>query len=1024
MDFTSSSVSRDRAHPRALRKAYGFEDSIMSDERPVTTAPTLLPTEPVGTLTTRPTIIVGIGGSAGALDGYERFFLSLPQGSGMAFVVVPHLDPHHQGLMPDILQRCTSMPIVLIEDGLAAQPDQVYVLPPGHSLTIMNGILLLDDLELAKGKVIDHFLESLAADQGERGVGIILSGMGRDGTRGVQAIREHFGLVLVQDPQTAEYPSMPRSAAETQLANDVLPAEELAPRLYTFVTQKAALRTEDVSNEGGQPGAPLQKILRLVRVRTGHDFTRYKRSTLVRRIDRRMKSHRLEDITAYLRLLQDSPEEIQALFQDFTINVTSFFRDVEAFDELKEHLRDYIPAHKQEMDNVRVWVAGCSTGEEAYSVAIVLHELMEELKDERAFKVQVFATDIDPEAIEKARTALYPREIEYVVSPARLQRAFHKQDGGYQVRPEIRNLVTFAIHNTFGDPPFTRLDLLCCRNMLIYLSSELQAEIMSVFHFALRSGGLLFLGASETVGRDRDHFSPLNLRWKIHQRGDGVSAALPVGQVFSTNSLVPSPPRSVAPPRPARTENVAQLAQGLLLAQHVPPAVMVGESGEILFVHGPTARYLELPAGTVLTNVFEMARGNLRYELPAAVRQAISERREVVRAGVPVEVEGLLRTVDLTVRPVPGLMPGLLLIEFQERPEGGAVPTPPDQADPMLTLQRELQYSKETLQATVEEMGVSMEELRSANEELQTTNEELQSTNEELTTSKEELQSLNEELTTINAEHHRVIHDLAQANDDLKNLLDSAGIATVFLDNALKIKRFTPQISQVINLMPVDVGRPISDISVNLQYEFLARDIARVLDTLEVFEAQVQTRDGLWYLMRITPYRTSDNFIDGVVVAFTNIHLVKSLEQQVQDTAAYAEQVLNSLHDPLLILDNDLRVLTANRALLSLLHASWAQVKGERVYNLGNFALDTPELIGLLHDVVATEEGVVDRVIDLQLPHLGRRRMKVEVEPIVSDDRAGVLLLLKLEDVTALLRRAAVEGEDLTGDAQEPGSDS
>lgn len=534
------------AHPTTRRKAHVFWEATMPDERLPSDAPTSSPPEQTSP-PARPGAIVGIGGSAGALDGYERFFLSLPAGSGMSFVVVPHLDPQHQGLMPDILGRCTTMPVEQIEDGRAAQPDRVYVIPPGRSLSIMNGVLLLDDLGAAQGRVIDTFFEALAADQGERAVGVILSGAGSDGTRGIQAIREHFGLVLVQDPQTAEYPSMPRSAAGTLLASDVLPVEELALRLYTLVTRQETLRAEDLSAADGQAGVPLQKILRHVRVRTGHDFTRYKRSTLVRRIDRRMKSQRIEDITGYLRFLQDSPEEAQALFQDFTINVTSFFRDVEAFDDLKEHLRGYIPEHRQDLDNVRVWVAGCSTGEEAYSVAIVLHELMEELQGELAFRVQVFATDIDPQAIEQARYGLYPREIEYVVSPERLRRAFQPRDGGYQVCPEIRNSVTFAVHNTFGDPPFTRLDLLCCRNMLIYLLPELQAEIMAVFHYALRPGGLLFLGASETVGPERDRFRPLNLRWRIYQRTVAAPTALPAGQVLSPGR--PQRAADAAPPR-------------------------------------------------------------------------------------------------------------------------------------------------------------------------------------------------------------------------------------------------------------------------------------------------------------------------------------------------------------------------------------------------------------------------------------------------------------------------------------------
>ncbi|WP_221087995.1 CheR family methyltransferase [Deinococcus aquaedulcis] len=963
--------------------------------------------------------IVGIGGSAGALDGYERFFLSLPADSGMAFVVVPHLDPDHRGLMPDILARCTGMPVLQIEDGMAAQPNTVYVIAPGHSLSIMNGVLLLEDLEAAQGRVIDTFFEALAADQGESAVAVVLSGMGTDGTQGLQAIKEHFGLVLVQDPQSAEYPSMPASAAGTQLADDVLPAEELAPSLYMRVTRRQTLRVEDLVQDG-QAGVPLQKILRLVRVKTGHDFSNYKRSTLIRRIDRRMRNHRLDNVAQYMRFLQDVPQEIDALFQDFTINVTSFFRDAEAFADLKENLRTSVLTQKQDMDTVRVWVVGCATGEEAYSVAIVLHELMDELKTERVFKVQVFASDIDPQAIEKARYGLYPPEIAYVVSPERLAFAFEEKDGGYQVRSAIRESVIFALHNTFGDPPFTRLDLLCCRNMLIYLKVELQRQIMNIFHYALRPGGLLFLGASETAGSDRDLFRPLNLRWKIYVRGEGAALPLLLGQGVSP-STPPVPhtvPESKVVPG-GRAGSVPHLAQSLLLAHHAPPAVVINEGGDIQYVHGSTARYLELPAGTVMTNVFDMAREGLRYELPALVRQALAEHREVVRR-VSTEVDGAPCEIDVTVRLLPARAQRLLLIEFQERATGRLDPPPAEHADQILTLQRELQYNKETLQSTVEEMAVSMEELKSTNEELQTTNEELQSTNEELTTSKEELQSLNEELTTINAEHQRVIFESMQANDDLKNILDSAGIATVFLDNALRVKRFTPRISRVINLMPVDLGRPLSDLNVNLFYEHLTADIVRVLDTLEVFETQVRTRDEHWYLMRISPYRTSDNFIDGVVVAFTNIDRIKALEQQARDTSAYAGRVLDSIHDPVLVLDARLRVVTANRALYTLLRSSPAQVRGERLHHLGNFMLDEPELLQRLHEVLAGGEAVVGQVLTLHAPHLGPRQFKIEVDPVPGEDETSVMVVLKLEDVTELMRRAAAEGPDWTGDAGPP----
>lgn len=951
-----------------------------------------------------PSAIVGVGGSAGALDGYERFFLGLPAGAGLALIVVPHLDPQAPALMPELLRRCTPLPVLAVTDGLLLEPDTVYVLPPGHSLSLMNGRLLLDDLELAAGRVIDHFFESLALDQGERAVGVLLSGMGSDGTRGCAAIKEHFGTVLVQDPTRAEYPDMPRSVADSGLANAVLPAEELGPRLYSLLTQAPPVDPAELGMS-----APLQKILRLVRVRSGHDFSQYKRSTLVRRIERRMHGLGLKSVAQYVQLLQDTPAELDELFGDLTINVTSFFRDPEAFEELSDQLRRYLLEHKQDHDPVRVWVAGCSSGEEAYSVAIVLRELAQELEGRLSFKAQVFATDIAVSAVDRARAGHYGPEIAAVLSPERLAAHFLAVGGGYQVRGELREMVVFALHNTFGDPPFTRLDLLCCRNVLIYLGQDLQRQVLALFHYALRPGGLLFLGASETVGPERERFRILSSRWKIFQRGEGSPGTLPSLHAVSSGLALSN---EAAPLRPPRAREVDARAQALLLGEYAPPAVVVSETGELLYVSGRTARYLELPPGKSSLNAFDMGRGALRFELPAAVRQAALEGRELTRAALAVDIDGAARFVDLTVRPMGS--GGPLLVVFSERamPDEARASLPP--SDRVSALERELVLSRESLRASLEEMAVGMEELKSTNEELQTTNEELQSSNEELTTSKEELQSLNEELITINAEHHRVIADLAQAGDDMRNLLESAGVATVFLGNDLRIRRFTPRITRVINLMPVDVGRPLTDISVNLRYEALTQDIARVLDTLEAFETQVQTLGGQWYLMRISPYRTSDNFIDGVVVAFTNIDLVKNLEHQLREALDLAAGVLNSTVDALLVFDAEQRVVASNRALQELLRLGPDQLQGERLYHLADFALDQPELQARLHQTVAAEQSLTNFVIDLKLPYLGERKMKVEAEPLPQGE-GNPLFMLKLEDVTGLLQQAARQGEDLRG---------
>ena len=954
------------------------------------TAPSAPPPDvsasPVSPVMGGPPDVVGIGGSAGALDSYERLFLGLPPVSGMAFVVVPHLDPLSSGLMPGILQRCTGMPVVEIEDGMSLQSDRVYVIAPGFSLTLTGGVLHQQARTRADTRLIDQFLTSLALDQGERAVAIVLSGMGSDGTQGIQAIKAHGGRVLVEDPRTASYPEMPRSAAATNLADDVLPVEDVAARLLEFSARTRPLEAQAPSEDGAESGAPLQRILRLVRAHTGHDFTRYKRATLVRRIDRRMKGQQITDISVYLKRLESSPQEIEALFQDFTINVTSFFRDAEAFETLKAQLRTYLQDHMPGHDTFRVWVAACSTGEEVYSVAIVLRELTEELNAEHGIRVQIFATDIDDAAVAVARQARYSLDIAYVVSPERLARFFHLKDGKYQVRAEVRDLVVFAAHSTFGDPPFTRLDLLCCRNMLIYIGTELQQQLLETFLYALRPMGLLFLGASETVGQARDQFAPLDSRWKIYQRLEGNTPLPPIRASFRPGRMNASlnahaPILRPSPPAQPGLSDLAQKVQRTLLAEHTPSAVVIDEHGEVLYVHGRTARFLEFPTGELARKVFDMVPDHLRYRLQAAVRQAHAERREIVLRGVHLGTDGL--RLDLSVQPLEAAHPGPLLVVFRERPEikrgaGRAGAVPAGVAEQIAALELELSRGRETLRATLEEMTLSVEELRTSNEELQTTNEELQSTNEELTTSKEELQSLNEELHTVNAEHLTIIQDQAQANDDTRNLLENIGTATVFLDNNLHIRRFTPPISHIIPLTAADQDRPLADLNLRLRYTHLLRDLQHVLDTLEPFETQVQTQEGEWYLMRVSPYRTHDNLIGGVVVAFTGIGLIKSLEWQLVESLQHTELMIDGFQDPLVLLDQHVRAVNASRALLLALGTGSGGDDRPTGDNTAGF--DLPELQRRLQAVIASEEPLASSLLELNDSQQQTRRLKIEAE--------------------------------------------
>ncbi|WP_161883643.1 CheR family methyltransferase [Deinococcus alpinitundrae] len=943
-----------------------------------------------------PLRVVGIGGSAGALDSYERFFLGLPPSTGMAFVVLPHLDPNHQGLMPDILSRCTSMPVVQITGSQPLRANCVHVIPPGHSLSVASGTLHLGDLALAGRHVIDYFFEALAADQRGRAVGIVMSGLGSDGTQGIRAIKRLGGRVLIEDPQTAQSPAMPSSAASTGLADAVLPALELAARLMSLTEVPHLLNEKELSQGGSESGTPLQTILRLIRSRSGHDFTRYKHATLVRRIDRRMKGQGIQDVAGYLRLLEESPEEIEALFQDFTINVTSFFRDAEAFEVLKVQLRSYLQDHKQVQDTLRVWVAACSTGEEAYSVAIVLYELISELAGDHTLKVQIFATDIDPVVVKTARQGRYSRDIAYVVSPERLQRFFQLEGDQYRVRAEIRDSVVFATHSTFADPPFTRLDLVSCRNLLIYVGAELQRQIVGLFRYALRPSGLLFLGTSESVGTDQDAFTALDRRWKIYRRREGTAGLPPLGTTFLARTGETPPSGWRAPERgqvritPTIPADLSPRLQDALLAEYAPPAVVVNGQGDVLFVHGRTGRYLEFPPGQVQNNVFEMVPVSLRLALQSAVREAHRERRRVTYRGLVAARQSESQTdhaqmLDLSVRPLQSSSAEPLLITFQERHRGVTQPEDASDAGHRLALELELRHGREVLHAMVEDSARSVEEL-------QTSSEELQSTNEELMTSKEELQSLNEELSTVNAEHQVIIQDQARANDDLNNLLDTAGTGILFLGNDLTIRRFTFPIGRLVRLTPADAGRPLSDFNILLRHNQLLTDIHRVLETLEPHEAQVQTHDGEWFLLRINPYRTTDNHIDGVVVALTSIALVKALEWQLVEALNLTEAALDAPHDPLLLLDQHLRAVTASQALLTLLETTGPLLQGERLLNTGDFALNLPELRRRLLAVIETGEPVSTRVPGAQ----HARELKIEAERVVSRDGRRELFLLQL----------------------------
>ena len=841
-------------------------------------------------------VVVGLGASAGGLHALDAFFSNLPDDTGLAFAVVTHLHVGQPSLLPTLLSRKTNMPVVELTTPTPVEPNHVYLAPPGWNLGIQDRVFRPAAPE-GEGRLrfpIDFLFRSLAADIGERAVGVVLSGTGSDGALGVTAIKAALGMVMAQQEESAEYAGMPRSAIATETVDFVLPASEMAKQLIAYTRSPRFAKPTALDD---LPAPLLREVIALLRAHTRHDFAHYKESTVRRRLQRRMSVHHVDTLAAYLDRLRNSPAELDLLFKDLLIGVTSFFRDPEAFEALAQGLRVLLAA-KPPNETIRAWIPGCSTGEEAYSIAMLLRELQREMG--KVLEVQIFATDLDPTAIDVARAGCYPLGIASDVSEKRLQRFFVRADDSFRIKKDLREMVVFAQQNVIEDPPFTRLDLLSCRNLLIYLDATLQKRLLPVFHYALCPDGLLFLGTSESLGTFAPLFDPIDKRWKLFRRKAATGqplAALPAA-LLATGGDRREPTGDLAPHLTASIEH-------LLVRELVPPTALVRERGDVLHIHGRTGLFLEpAPGPQAAVNILKMARDGLSLILSAMIRDAAEREGDVVRRDVRVRSNGGHTLVDLRVRRIlaPEQFRGLFLVSFEhahaQQAEDGREPQAPDR---IIDLERALLHTKESHQGTVEELETANEELKSTNEELQSTNEELQSANEELETSKEEMQSLNEELNAVNVELETKLDELSRVSDDMKNLLNGTDIATVFLDNDLHIKRFTDRARRVIRLIPTDVGRPIGDLVSALQYDRISEDAAEVLRTLIPREAEVRGEGGtVRYLMRILPYRTADNVIDGLVLTFVDVTQFRALQESEQ-------RLLSALRDsPVAVWGQDL----------------------------------------------------------------------------------------------------------------------
>ena len=948
-------------------------------------------------------VVVGIGASAGGLEALNKLFDALPSDSGMAFVLIQHLDPTHKSMMVGLLAGHTAMTVLEAVDGMTVERDHVYVIPPGAYLAIRDGALRLTRPRERHGARMpfDFFLRSLAEDRGARTVCAVLSGSGADGSVGLMAVHDKGGLVIVQDPQDARSDGMPRSAIKTGVADLVLPVAEIPAALVKYGQQARPEPAQASPVPGHSTDAGLAEIIDLLCQHSAHDFGLHKEGTLRRQIERRMATASIKDIGVYLNTLRKNPGEIDLLAKDMLINVTRFFRDERAFDILAETVVPELIRRQPLNQPIRIWDAGCSTGEETYSLAMLFLEEIAAAK--RTVKLKVFASDIDDDAVAIARNGFYPGLIQKDVSPTRLARFFVKEGQGHRVTRELRETVVFTTQDLLADAPFSRLDFVCCRNVLIYLRPEVQEKVLSLFHFALREGGILVLGASEAISHPGDRFEAISKKQRIFRhiglsRPGEVEFPIAPGEGQRTTRSAARGPEAAAP-----RAKIGELAQRALLDAYAPASVLINARQEALYFFGPIDRYLKIAVGEASRDLFAMARDGLRTKLRMATRQAARQRARVAVGGAQIDRDGSIVAVSISAQPIEATGEAFLLVSFSdepERPKNRKEQSGTKVAPHVIELGEELEATRKELESAIRDLEISNDELTATNEEAMSVNEELQSTNEELEISKEELQSLNEELTALNSQLNETVEVQRATANDLQNTMNSSDIAMLFLDANLEIRLFTPAAKSMFSVIASDIGRPLADLARLSDDVNLLADAGTVLANQMPMSREVETREGAWYTRRVLPYRAQDGRVEGVVLTFADISERKAAERAIDAARSYSDSIINTIRQPLVVLDDAFRVISASRSFYRAFAIEPGETVGRQLDAVDDGRLDIATVHGFLDRLRNGETVIEDHEVDVELPPQGTRSLLLGALEIRDDPKTPRRILVTIDDVT------------------------